>query len=87
VNGTWYPDGALNGLFYGGGLSQLATQVIAALFAVVFSGVLTAVIALALKAAMGLRVSDEAEVSGIDLAVHGETAYESIGARVSTEVK
>ena len=87
VNGTWYPDGALNGLFYGGGLSQLSTQVIVALFAVVFSGVLTAVIALILKAVLGLRVSEEAEVSGIDLAVHGETAYESIGARISTEVK
>jgi Amt family ammonium transporter len=87
VNGTWYPDGALNGLFYGGGFSQLGTQIIVALFAVVFSGVLTAVIALILRAVMGLRVSEEAEVSGIDLAVHGETAYESIGARISTEVK
>jgi Amt family ammonium transporter len=87
VNGTWYLDGSQNGLLYGGGADQLVTQIIAALFAVVFSGVLTAVIALAIKAAMGLRVSEEAEVSGIDLAVHGETAYESIGARVSTEVK
>ena len=87
VNGTWFPDGAMNGLFYGGGFSQLGTQIIAALFAVVFSGVLTAVIALVLKALMGLRVSEEDEVSGIDLAVHGETAYESIGARISTEVK
>ncbi|CPU66172.1 Uncharacterised protein [Mycobacteroides abscessus] len=27
---------------------------------------------------MGWRVSEDAEVGGIDLAVHGETAYESI---------
>ncbi len=30
---------------------------------------------------MGWRITDEAEVSGIDLAVHGETAYETLGAR------
>lgn len=86
-NSTWYPDGALNGLFYGGGATQLATQVIVALAAVVFSGVLTLLIGLALKATIGLRASEEAEVGGIDLAVHGETAYETLGARVVTEVK
>ncbi|WP_149202010.1 ammonium transporter [Actinotalea subterranea] len=88
VNGTWYPDGALNGLLYGGGATQLVTQVVVALVAVAFSAVVTAVIALALKATMGLRVSDEAEVGGVDLAVHGETAYETLGgARVTQEVK
>ncbi|MFC8600288.1 MULTISPECIES: ammonium transporter [unclassified Isoptericola] len=66
------------GLFYGGGFSQLAVQVIIAVIAVVFSLVLTTVIALALKAVMGWRVSEEAEVGGIDLAVHSETAYETI---------
>jgi Amt family ammonium transporter len=78
VNGTWYPDGAMNGLFYGGGVTQLATQVIVALFAIVFSGILTLVIALALKATMGLRVTAEDEVGGVDLAIHGETAYEHL---------
>ena len=38
----------------------------------------TAVIAFALKATLGWRVSEDAEVGGIDLAVHGETAYETI---------
>ncbi|WP_315097514.1 ammonium transporter [uncultured Cellulomonas sp.] len=89
ANSTWYPDGALNGLFYGGGLTQLATQTIVALAAVLFSFTATYVIALILKATIGLRVSDEAEVGGIDLAVHAETAYETlgVGARVVTEVK
>jgi Amt family ammonium transporter len=88
TNGTWYLDGSKNGLFYGGGISQLAAQVVVALVAMVFSGVVTAIIALGLKAAMGLRASDEAEVGGLDLATHGETAYESLGgARVSQEVK
>ena len=56
--------------------------------ALVFSGLVTLVIGLILKATMGWRVSEEAEVGGIDLAVHGETAYETLGgARVVTEVK
>lgn len=87
ANSTWYPDGALNGLFYGGGFTQLATQTIVALVAVVFSFVATLVIALVLRSTIGLRVSDDAEVGGLDLAVHGETAYETLGARVVTEVK
>jgi Amt family ammonium transporter len=76
--GTFLPEGALNGLFYGGGLTQLFTQIIVAVVAVVFSFVLTYLIGLALKATMGWRVSEEVEVSGIDLAVHGESAYEGI---------
>ena len=89
ANSTWYPDGALNGLFYGGGVTQLATQTIVALAAVLFSFTATYVIALILKATIGLRVSDEAEVGGVDLALHAETAYETlgVGARVVTEVK
>jgi len=50
--------------------------------------VVTLVIGLALKATMGWRVSEDVEVGGIDLAVHGESAYETLGgARVVTEVK
>ncbi|GGB98016.1 ammonium transporter [Cellulomonas carbonis] len=79
VNGTWYPDGALNGLFYGGGVTQLATQVVVAVVAMVFSAAVTAVIAIAIKATIGLRASDEAELGGLDLAVHGEAAYETLG--------
>lgn len=86
-NSAWYPDGAVNGLFYGGGATQLLTQIIVALAAVVFSGLATLVIALVLNATLGWRVREEAEVGGIDLAVHGETAYETLGgARVVTEV-
>lgn len=75
------------GLFYGGGGNLLLVQVIIAAVAIVLSVVVTAVIALALKATMGWRIPDDAEVSGIDLTVHGESAYESLGgARVAGEV-
>jgi len=76
------------GLFFGGGAQQLVVQTVIALLALVFSGLVTLVIAVILKATMGWRVSEEAEVGGIDLAVHGETGYETLGgARVVTEVK
>ncbi|SNU00558.1 ammonium transporter [Ruaniaceae bacterium KH17] len=67
------------GLFYGGGISLLIVQILIALVAVVFSGVITYLIAIALKATMGWRIDEADEVSGIDSAEHGETAYEPIG--------
>ncbi|NHT17265.1 ammonium transporter [Cellulomonas sp. IC4_254] len=76
------------GLFFGGGVQQLVVQTVIAVLALIFSGLVTLVIAVILKATMGWRVSEEAEVGGIDLAVHGETGYETLGgARVVTEVK
>ncbi len=78
-NNAWYPDGAVNGLFYGGGFTQLATQVIVAVAAMVFSAAATFVIGVILRATIGLRVSDEVEINGVDQAVHGETAYETLG--------
>lgn len=76
------------GLFLGGGFNQLAVQAIIAFIAIAISAVVTLVIGLALRAAPGWRVAEDVEVGGIDLAVHGETAYETLGgARVVTEVK
>jgi len=75
------------GLFYGGGLDQLAVQAIIAAIAVVISAVVTLVLGLGIKRTLGWRVSEEAEERSIDLAEHGEAAYESIGARVLSEVK
>ena len=68
--------GGVNGLLYGGGFGSLADQTLGVLVAVVFSGVLTTVIALAIKYTMGLRLDEEDEVNGIDLVAHGESAYD-----------
>ena len=73
---TWAPDGALDGLFYGGGATQLATQTIVALIAVVMSGVITVIIGLALKYTMGWRIPEEDETEGVDVTTHGESAYD-----------
>ncbi|MBC7310334.1 MAG: ammonium transporter, partial [Tetrasphaera sp.] len=68
-----------SGLFYGGGISQLVVQILIALVAVIFSAVVTAIIALILKATMGWRIDEDAEVAGIDQAVHAESAYDYTG--------
>jgi Amt family ammonium transporter len=67
------------GLLYGHDANQLAAQTVAALIAIAFSGAVTAIIGFAIKATMGWRVPEAQEVSGIDLAEHGETAYETVG--------
>jgi Amt family ammonium transporter len=63
------------GLFFGGGLSLLGEQLLANGVTIVFSFVVTFAILKALDATMGIRVSDEIESTGLDLAEHGETAY------------
>lgn len=68
--------GGVDGLLYGGGVDSLVDQVLGVLVAVAYSGVLTAVIALAIKYTIGLRLAEEDEVGGIDLAAHGESAYD-----------
>src|SRR5687768_3394656 len=68
--------GGVNGLLYGGGFGSLADQSLGVLVAVLYSGILTTVIALAIKYTMGLRLDEEDEVNGIDLVAHGESAYD-----------
>jgi ammonium transporter, Amt family len=67
----------MEGLFYGGGLELLGEQALANGVAIVYSFVVTSALMLALKATIGVRVSDETEVAGLDLAEHAETAYHS----------
>jgi ammonium transporter, Amt family len=67
--------GDLSGLFYGGGLSQLVTQAIgvASVFVWAFG---TGFLAFKLvKAVMGVRVSAEEELKGLDVGEHGMEAY------------
>ena len=65
------------GLFFGGDASLLLEQAIANGAAIVWSFILTGAIMLALKRTIGVRVDDEQEYAGLDLAQHGETAYHS----------
>ena len=64
------------GLLFGGWFALLITQVLIALAALVFSGVVTFAVAKLLQKTVGWRVSDKDELLGIDLTQHAETAYE-----------
>ncbi|QCX29123.1 ammonium transporter [Nocardioides jishulii] len=64
------------GLFYGDGAKLLVVQVVIALFAMLWSAVFTFLVALLVKAVIGLRVDEEAEIEGVDFSEHGETAYD-----------
>jgi ammonium transporter, Amt family len=55
--------------------SQVMIQVKAVLTAIVWSGVVAAVTLAVLKLVVGLRVSEEQEREGLDIAEHGEQAY------------
>jgi Amt family ammonium transporter len=57
-------------------------QLAAMALTIVLSVVATAVIALALKATVGLRPAEEIEVAGLDLAEHGEEGYHAGSAAV-----
>jgi Amt family ammonium transporter len=74
----FFPAGA-NGLFYGGNATLLGHQAAAVLFTLVWTGVLTALISLAIKYTIGWRVTPEEEIEGIDFTQHGETAYDLDG--------
>ena len=68
--------GKMNGLFYGGDVTLLGHQAMGVLFTLVVSGVVSAVLGLAIKYTIGWRISEDDEVEGIDFAQHGETAYD-----------
>jgi ammonium transporter, Amt family len=71
----FFPAGG-NGIFYGGDATLLGHQLMGVLFTIVWTGVLTTVIGLAIKFTIGWRVSEDAEISGIDSDQHGEVAYD-----------
>ena len=74
------------GLFYGDGIDQTVVQILVALGALLFSGVVTVVIALALRATMGWRIDEDDEQAGIDQGEHAESAYDmnARGGRMGT---
>jgi Amt family ammonium transporter len=70
-------SGFKEGLFHGGGLSLFGEQALANGVTIVYSFVVTLVIMLVLKKTIGVRVPEDVEASGLDLALHAETAYHS----------
>ena len=65
------------GLLYTGDVSLLCSQIAGIAITIVFVGVLDVVLAFIVKACFkgSLRVSEEKEAQGLDIAAHGESAY------------
>ncbi|MFJ1707326.1 ammonium transporter [Kitasatospora sp. NPDC088346] len=64
------------GLFYGGGLGQLGKQAMGVAVVAVYSFVVSWLLGQAIHKTIGLRVSEDVEVAGIDQAEHAESAYD-----------
>jgi Amt family ammonium transporter len=81
VGGAWgaiatglFATVGASGLIAGNPL-QLWTQLVGLLAAGAYAVIVTLLIIFALKAVMGLRVSEEDEVRGLDQTAHSETGY------------
>ena len=70
VEGFWK-----KGLFYGGGFDQLGPQLIGVVSIAAFVGITMAVIFFGIKATVGLRVSEQEEIEGLDVHEHGYSGY------------
>lgn len=64
-----------NGLFYGGGAGLLLTQLLGVVAVGAFVFAASALLWWALKKTMGIRVSREEEIAGLDIGEHGNRAY------------
>ena len=67
------------GLFLGGGGEQLLMQLIGIAAIVGWTGVTAGILFFAIKFTVGLRVSEEEEMRGLDLIEHGVDAYPDFG--------
>ena len=63
--------GIKEGLFYGGGLEQLELQLIGFAAVAAWTAVSITIVFLLIKSVMGLRVSEEEEIVGLDSCEHG----------------
>lgn len=63
------------GLLYGGGTDQLVSQVVGVVTIAAYTAIATGVLFLAIKATVGLRVSEQEELEGLDVHEHGAPGY------------
>ncbi len=80
ILGTWWVGLFANtadyvGLWHGGGLGLLGSQVLGTVAVTAFVAAATAAVVTALKAAGALRVSEDEEIEGLDINEHGMYGY------------
>ncbi len=66
----------LDGVFYGGGTTLLLKQALGVGLVLAYSFLATLIIGFIIEKTIGFRVKKDAEVEGVDLSEHAETAYE-----------
>ncbi|MFC4057531.1 ammonium transporter [Planomonospora corallina] len=71
-----FADGQSNGILTGGPISQLGVQVLGPVAVGAFSFAVSWIIAKVIDRTMGFRISQEDEVTGIDITTHAETGYD-----------
>jgi Amt family ammonium transporter len=76
VTGLITDGGPSNGLFTGGGLTQLGRQALGSGIVSVYSFAVAFAIGWLIEKTIGFRATPEAEVEGIDVAEHAESGYE-----------
>ena len=69
------PNTTGDGLLFGGGMKLLLAQLLGVAAAAVYTLTISLVFWGAIKAAMGLRVTAEEEIEGLDVGEHGNSAY------------
>ncbi|RME79116.1 MAG: ammonium transporter [Chloroflexi bacterium] len=74
--------GEVAGLFYGGGFAQLSVQAIGVLAVGLWAFVTAFIVFKTADVVMGIRVSPQEELEGLDLTEHGTISYPEFGARV-----
>jgi ammonium transporter, Amt family len=67
--------GPANGLFYGGGFTQLWAQLVGVATVGVYTLAVALIAWVLIKVTMGIRVSPEEEMEGLDMGEHGNLAY------------
>lgn len=65
----------VNGLFYGGGFRLLGVELLGIISVGAFVFIASGIVWLILKKTMGIRVSPEEEIAGLDIGEHGNHAY------------
>jgi ammonium transporter, Amt family len=78
--------GGADGVFYGGGFTLLGKQALAVVVVVVYSFVVSYILATLVNLVFKMKMTDEEQLEGMDTVLHGETAYEyvSLGSGLSS---
>ena len=74
--------GDVAGLFYGGGFAQVITQLIGIVSVGIWASVTIFIVFKVTDLIIGIRVSPQEELEGLDITEHGTISYPEFGTRV-----